>query len=329
MGKYQRFLLAYASCVCVIWYTSLAFYPAAAQDSTPVPQAEIRSAQFAYVDGGTLWMARGAGASHYRVSNDRSFIYLCPAYSRDGANLAVIGGTDSFALYVANSGGTGPRIVVKKGELKDDFPMGSVTWSPDGKQIAFTGSNHGPFYIVATTGVGKDNKDLKTIEGASFINVDWSPDGTQFVAFAVDKDGKPGLFTLDSSGGSLKRIVELPPSDNDLTFSADHFFRRDVVAPRWSPDGKQIAFSSTKDGGFALYIVDADGGHLKQIYPQLHASGSEANAPTWSPSGNYLAFNSKGGGLQGIYVTDSSGSAPQRIVDVVTGGCPAWQPKKR
>jgi Tol biopolymer transport system component len=286
--------------------------------TVPVPAAIARG-QIAFRDGFSLYLVQGSGQGRRNVGNDRQYVYFCPAYSRDGNKIAIIGGGTGYEVYAMDGFGGGQHAVVKKGDLTTDTPAGSTSWSPDSKQIAFTGANSGPFYIV-----GADGKNLTTVQGAAFINLDWSPDGTSFVAFAADKDGKLGIYTVAVDGTGLKLLLALPDSDRSTTLNADNFFSRDVVWPRWSPDGKQIAFASSKDGPLSLYIMDADGQNLHRVLP---ANAAPAYAPSWSPDGNYLAFMSAGGLDTGIYTVKVTGEEFRLVTIVLSGGCPAWQLK--
>jgi Tol biopolymer transport system component len=220
-----------------------------------------------------------------------------------------------------SSAGGGQRAIVKKGDLKGDVPAGSVTFSPDGKQLAFTGINADAFYIVGT-----DGKGLRKIEGATFYNIDWSPDGTLFVAFAADKNGKLGLFTLNAEGQDLKLLQELPESDRALTLNARSYFARDIVAPRWSPDGAQIAFASSKNGSLTVYTINADGTELRQV---LGSDTFPSYAPNWSSDASLLTFMADRDIQRGIYVVAVSGGLRtlRLISNVTSGGCPALQPQ--
>lgn len=285
---------------------------------TPTLEPELAQGQIAFREGFSLYLVQPSGRSRRVVANDRQFVYFCPAYSRDGKKIAIIGGGTGYEVYAMDGFGGGQRAIVKKGDLKTDTPAGSTTWSPDAKQVAFTGANGGPFYIVSA-----DGKDLTTVEGgASFYNLDWSPDGNSLVAFAADKEGKLGIYSVGVDGQNLTLLVALPDGDLSYTLNADNYFSRDIVWPRWSPDGKQIAFASSKDGALTLYIMDADGGNLHRVLPNDTAP---SYAPSWSPDGTYLTFESDRGVDRGIYIAKTTGEQLRLVTSVLTGGCPTWQ----
>ncbi len=286
---------------------------------TPTVPAAVAQSQLAFRDGSSLYLVQGSGQGRRNVGNDRQYVYFCPDYSRDGKKIALIGGGAGYEVYIIDGFGGGQHPVVKKGDMTTDVPAGSTTWSPDAKQIAFTGANNGPFYIV-----GVDGKNLTTVQGASFINIDWSPDGTSFVAFAADSNGKLGIYSVGVDGQNLKLLLALPDSDRSLTLNADNFFSRDLVWPRWSPDGKQIAFASSKDGAMSLYIMDADGQNVHRILPK---DAPPAYAPTWSSDGQYLAFMNGDPVQKGIYTVKTTGEELRLVTNVLTGGCPSWQAK--
>ncbi|MEP7287560.1 MAG: hypothetical protein ABI947_17515 [Chloroflexota bacterium] len=343
----RRYLILLASLVCVLMALSglNGIRPTAAQDNTPTstpalgsvtPTAsppyytsptptvtlppELDKGQLVFRDGADLYLVNTSGKNRRKIGNSRQFIYFCPSYSRDGKHIATIGGSLTFELYTTDGFGNGQRPTVKKGDMRTDFPSGSTTWSPDAKQVAFTGINGGPFYIV-----GVDGKNLTTInsDGGSFLNLDWSPDGTTFVGLALDKEGKIGIVTVGADGQNLKQLVALPDSDRAITLNTDNYFSRDVVWPHWSPDGKQIAFASSKDGNLTLYIMDADGQNLHRVLKNDTAS---SYAPSWSPDGQYLVFTSDRDIQRGIYTVKLSGDEIHLVTNVFTGGCSSWQP---
>jgi Tol biopolymer transport system component len=317
---------------------------------TPLP-AVLSQGQILYRDGSALSIVNASGKNEKKFGDDRRFIYLCPAWSRDGKQVAVLSGSEGFELHLLDASGNGQHPLVKRlptltpnpskttqaakaptavrtplpsptfTVTSVDVPGGSVSWSPDGKEIAFTGQNLGDFYVITA-----DGKSTRSISGASFINIDWSPDGQEFVAFARPKAGKPGLYILKTDGSDLKLLLELPESDWSHSLNAENFFTRSLVTPRWSPDGKQITFASTLDSeNFSLYIMNADGSNRTRL-----TNGSANDyAPSWSPDGNFLAFASDRNGSSGIYTVETASKGVLPAVSLREGGCPVWRPTTR
>jgi TolB protein len=98
------------------------------------------------------------------------------------------------------------------------------------------------------------------------------------IVFQSDRSGSWQLYTMDSDGGNILQLTNLPST----TF--------DGWSPSFSPDGTTVAFcygTGNSAGGFQsdIYLVKADGTGLKQITQD----GLACN-PHWSPDGGTLAF---------------------------------------
>src|SRR3546814_6938584 len=107
----------------------------------------------------------------------------------------------------------------------------SPAWSPDRKQIALVGYEHGrsAIYLYSTES-GKVTKLIseKGINGSPA----WSPDGKR-LAFVLSFESNPDIYVMDMA--SRKR-----------TSLTDHYGID--TEPAWSPDGSNIAFTSDLGG---------------------------------------------------------------------------------
>ncbi len=164
-------------------------------------------------------------------------------------------------------------VPVEEGDLRQitDNPARdrAVSYSPDGKWIAFISDRSGreELYVVAADGAGEPQK-LTDIDALKF-GYDWSPDSTQ-IAF-TSSDDKLRTVTVAN-----KEVKEL---------SASHY--GNIGGPAWSPDGKWIAYSKpdvtrTSD----IYIVASAGG---EEHRATFESFSEVG-PLFSPDGRKLYF---------------------------------------
>jgi len=156
--------------------------------------------------------------------------------------------------------------------LTSDMNVDSLSWSPDGRQIAFSAlapeySSYEVF-VVDTASRGIRHLEIPLVGGANRAEVSWSPLGDRlaFVQSAAADDGR--IYTMKVDGTDIQYLTE-----------GDR--------PSWSPDGKYIAFVRPRRPGTYgdIFIIDPEGKNPKQLTYDIEADG-----PSWSPDGNHIAF---------------------------------------
>ena len=208
---------------------------------------------------------------------------LEPAWSADGKQITFVSFRDleqlpkgeihSGEIYVMNADGSNPINLTQSPERAD----GVSSWSPDGRQIAFTSAELFNENILANSDIFVMDAD-----GANPINLtnhhalnqtpDWSPDGKR-IAFASNREGNWEIHLMDADGANPINLTNHPARDG---------------RPDWSPDGLQITFTSDRDGNLEIYAINADG--TNPINLTQHPA--EDNNPSWSPDGTRIAFDS-------------------------------------
>src|SRR5262249_41601195 len=106
----------------------------------------------------------------------------------------------------------------------DDGLQIGVTWSPDGRFIAYSSDQGGKFDIWVRLVSGGDPVRI-TKEAGNNWQPDWSPDGKNIVYRSEDGGG---LFVIPALGGE----------GHARKFASFGYY------PRWSPDGSRILFRS-------------------------------------------------------------------------------------
>ena len=118
-----------------------------------------------------------------------------------------------------------------------------------------------------------------TSNGNSYLNPQWSPDGSLIAAEAIDEAGRHSVHILDADGG---HVAILPESNWDARY------------PVWSSDGSKIAvvlldaLASSPGLASAIGVVDYQSGVVNR-YDTGSLDPYLASA-AWSPQGRYLAY---------------------------------------
>lgn len=217
-------------------------------------------------------------------------------------------GKVSSRIVVADGRGEQPRVVAELGGRAE-----ALTWSPDGRTLAFDADTAGQFDIWLASADGAPPRNL-TPDPATDGWPLWSPDGTELVFFS-NRDNPPGSFDLwavRTDGTGLRRLTRVGAP-------------RSVTQPVWSPDGSRLAFTVDVPNEVSeIWTVRPDGTDARNL------TGTDGGfAPTWSPDGRRLAFVSQRRGDRAgrIYVMDADGSGARPVSRPRLGDTtPAWSP---
>ena len=206
-------------------------------------------------------------------------LYSNPALSRDEARVAVerrettTAAADIWILDLTR-GGTPSRFTFDPGN------DGSPTWSPDGRQIAFSSRRNGQLDIYRKNASGIGEAELLLESEAPKAPVEWSQDGA-WLSF-VD---------LDSQGNWDLWVLPLAEDREPIPFLHTPF--EDLLG-RLSPDSRWMAYMSDESGQREIYVqsfpesggkwlISTSGG----VYPQWRADGRELFY--LGPDGNLMA----------------------------------------
>jgi len=134
------------------------------------------------------------------------------------------------------------------------------TWSPDGKQIAFTSDRGGQPQIYVVSSSGGEAKRV-TFEGKQNLRPRYSPDGKLLALVNVDESGYR-IAALDLASRDL-RILSSGPLDE---------------SPSFAPNGAVVIYAAQGKQGAELATVTVDG----RIRQRLSQPG-DVREPAWSP----------------------------------------------
>lgn len=148
-----------------------------------------------------------------------------------------------------------------------------VSWSPDGKSIAFISNQNGTFATYVMSAQGGDVKRI-TNHNYSDGEVEWSPDGKWLAVGAQTEGLSSGLFVVAADGsGATKELTE-----NNK--------RIDASGPNWSPDSQTVAFESNEHGSYQIGLWEIETGAVTW----LTQDEWDTNQPHYSPDGTRIAF---------------------------------------
>lgn len=144
------------------------------------------------------------------------------------------------------------KVILRKFSFENLVTLSSPNWSPDGKQIVFSGINFAgvsDLYIV-----DEESGELQRLTNDFYDDRDpaWSPDAGA-IAFSSDRsyfgrDGHMNLFLYNLQTGEIQYLTEGAHND---------------YAPSWSHDGESLAFTSDRDGPFNIWIIKNNAGKVE------------------------------------------------------------------
>ncbi|MEY4642826.1 MAG: Tol-Pal system protein TolB [Pseudomonadota bacterium] len=151
----------------------------------------------------------------------------------------------SFQLNLSDADGGRPQVLLESSEV-----IMSPTWSPDGRQIAYTSfeSTRPRIYVqTLATGQREQITDFPNINSSP----KWSPDGTQ-MAMVLSKDGNPDIYVMDLRTKALRKVT--------THFAVD-------TEPSWMPDGRSLIYTSEQGGNNRpqIYQVFLDSGATERV----------------------------------------------------------------
>ena len=161
-----------------------------------------------------------------------------------------------------------PALRIVKGDNGDlikeiKFPsLGEIfnpTWSPDGKQIAFSAQAGGVTDLFV---YDLDSGQQRRLTNDAYADLEpaWSPDGSQ-IAFVTDR------FTtsLDDLSYGDYQLAVIDPRGGGQIRQLPHLPKAKHINPQWSPDGKSLYFLGDPGGITNVFRLSLDGGAIAQV----------------------------------------------------------------
>jgi TolB protein len=155
-------------------------------------------------------------------------------------------------------------------------------WSPDGKNLLFTGSRNNKYDIYSVSVNTKKETQLTDAEGLD-DGSEYTPDG-KYIYFNSNRTGRMQIWRMKPDGSEQEQVT------------SDRF---NDWFPHISPDGKWIVFLS-----YGLEVAPGDHPYYKPVYLRLmpvaggkpviiayvYGGQGTLNVPSWSPDNKRIAF---------------------------------------
>jgi DNA-binding winged helix-turn-helix (wHTH) protein/Tol biopolymer transport system component len=238
--------------------------------------------------------------------NEYQLLRIDPKTSAKTAMLAESGATDmdfsldgQWVVYAARENGTLWKSRID-GSGKVQLTAGATGafaphWSPDQKQILFTGfllDSQPRLYVVSADG-GSPKSILPSNNKWASVSGDWRTDGRQIVLDVqeVESGREPDIRILDLE---TNKLTKLPDSSG-------------LIEPRWSADGRYIAalYPTKKQ----VWLYDC-----KQEKWSVLAEANFPSALRWSPGGDALYFQDVDEVEESIYRVPMATRETERVL---------------
>src|SRR2546425_956479 len=185
------------------------------------------------------------------------FINSAGAWDADGSRFvfgAVVTGRPALRIVKGSNGDLLKEITFPA--LGEIF---SPTWSPDGKQIAFSSQVGGLTDLFV---YDLDSGQLRRLTDDPYADLEpaWSPDGS-LIAFVTDR------FTtsLDQLSYGDYQLAVIDPRGGGQIRQLPHLASAKHINPQWSPDGKSIYFLGDPGGITNVYRLSLADGAIAQV----------------------------------------------------------------
>jgi Tol biopolymer transport system component len=156
--------------------------------------------------------------------------------------------------------------------------VSNASWSPDGREIAFTSDISGRSNLWKVNADGGWPIQMAQSDERQYGET-WSPDG-KWIVFQQDTGGNElwDVFAIPSGGGEVINLSNTPEIREE--------------SPRWSPDGKIIALNTKPKEG-TVYDITLMDWATRKMTPLTHESTPNHlwQSVAWSPNGRTLYAN--------------------------------------
>ncbi len=205
---------------------------------------------------------------------------------------------------------------------------GSPDFSPDGKYLAYISKRtFGPgrfepqAICILSLESGEKRELFPDLENMRFIR--WSADGKNFFSYGFDKEGRTGLYSIDTQTGDTDFILKCTPNEEFIP-------ELDVF-----PDGRRIVYKKYERGTagtggiMSIRVRDIQSGEEEEIYQKKNAL--ESHYVALSSDGKWIAFDDREQGRV-LKVMETKGGESRELYRMTPGESFTsfdWRPETR
>jgi Tol biopolymer transport system component len=211
-------------------------------------------------------------------------------------------------VWVMNADGTNPHAI------SGNICAENVSWSPDGRKIAFDNQAGSCAPIRGIYVMNADGSHVTALTNGACADAEpaWSPNGSRLVfrRVGLTTTCNNELWTMNANGQSQQQLTHDGVNANDQ-------------GPAWSPDGTKIAFARYSPM-LQIYVLNLSTGTERNF----DSSGYQDSDPDWSPDGRKITFTRTIPGLNNeVAVMDADGSNQIVLTNNYYGDyLPVWAP---
>ncbi|WP_435974638.1 FG-GAP-like repeat-containing protein [Streptomyces sp. Qhu_M48] len=287
-------------------------------------------------------------------------VTAAPAQAADGApkprvvftEYKDVDGVRHSSVVTVNTDGSDRRVLVPTGPNLPKAEITDVTYSPDGRRMAFISNDgYADIWVADADGTNARPLRLDVDEPAGWLDgLDWTPDGKQLYLSFRARPGHSNLriMRVNADGTGLGFVFPTPEQtwdtqvdvawDGRVTFlrgSTVHIWDPRTggapkpvtqgLHPTFSPDGGRIVFASSVGGSYDVRARVLDGGNEYAL-----TRDQNVLLPEWSPDGSQVAYLS-GGTEQKATVSSATapGSTPKVLsAPGATASDVSWAPPR-
>jgi Tol biopolymer transport system component len=225
--------------------------------------------------------------------------------SPDGTQMAFSGGGEELTIGLFTVSLEGGEAELVQPVNSDYRGYDKVSWSPDGKWIAFTGYNHRGQANLCI--IPSDGGEIRQLVASTYPwrklfigRPAWSPDGKLIAYPTPEEEGAGTICVIPLEGGNPEIVARLDSG---------------VVSKcvTWSPDGKKLAYVAA-EAGYKLDVglgsgVDGDIWILQldtkePIRLRTGLSLKDVDDIDWSPDGEKLVFSAYWDSEEDFYLVE-------------------------